>query len=125
MTDAVTATAPAPGQVVPSMNVVKDFAAANDFEKKHTPYITFDRAGEKVVVNVEVGHEVPHPNGPDHYITSIELYAGEVEIARLDVSPTVTDPRFCVPVSLPAGTVIRAVEHCNLHGWWSYEAAIS
>jgi superoxide reductase len=108
----------------PAMNFVKDFAAANDFEKKHTPFITLDRTGDKVVVNVEVGHEVPHPNGPDHYITWIELFAGMSPIARLDLSPAVTDPRFCVPVSMPAGTVIRAVEHCNLHGLWVYETTL-
>ena len=108
----------------PAMNFVKDFAASNDFEKKHTPFITLEPMGDKVLVNVEVGHEVAHPNGTDHYITSIELYAGMVPIAKLDLSPELTDPRFCVPVSLPAGTILRAVEHCNLHGWWTYEVTL-
>jgi superoxide reductase len=109
---------------VMTVNVVKDFDAAGDFEKKHTPYIWLEPQGDKVVVNVEVGHVVAHPNGPDHYITWIELYAGMSPIARLDLSPVVTHPRFCVPVSLPAGTVIRAVEHCNLHGLWAYEVTL-
>ena len=109
---------------VPTVTLVTDFAASGDYEKKHTPFITLEPAGDKVVVNVEVGHEVPHPNGADHYITCIELYAGGVLISRLDLSPAVTDPKFCVPVSLPAGTVIRAVEHCNLHGWWAFEATL-
>jgi len=109
---------------LPLITVVSDFAAAGDFEKKHTPYITLEPQGDKTLVNVEVGHEVPHPNGPEHYITSIELSAGGIVIARLDVSPAVTDPKFCVPVSLPAGTVLRAVEHCNLHGWWAYEVTL-
>jgi superoxide reductase len=109
---------------VPLMTLVTDFAATGDFEKKHTPFITLDTQGEKVLVTVEVGHEVPHPNGPEHYITSIELYVGTVAIARLELSPAVTDPKFCVPVSLPSGTVVRAVEHCNLHGWWAYEVTL-
>lgn len=108
----------------PLVTLVRDFAAAGDFEKKHTPFITLDRAGDALVVNVEVGHEVAHPNGTDHYITFIELFAGMTPIARLDLSPVVTSPRFCVPVSLPAGTVVRAVEHCNLHGWWAYEVTL-
>jgi superoxide reductase len=109
---------------LPHVTLVSDFAAAGDFEKKHTPFIMLEAQGDLVVVNVEVGHEVPHPNGADHYITSIELFAGGATIARLDLAPVVTNPRFCVPVSLPAGTVIRAVEHCNLHGWWAYEVTL-
>lgn len=108
----------------PLFTVVTDFAAAGDFEKKHTPFITLEPQGEKVLVNVEVGHDVPHPNGPEHYITSIELFAGMTPIAKLDLSPAITDPRFCVPVSLPKGTVLRAIEHCNLHGWWVYEVTL-
>lgn len=106
------------------VTLVSDFDAAGDYEKKHTPFITLEPKGDGVLVTIEVGHEVPHPNEPAHYITFIELYAGMAPIARLDLSPAVTSPRFCVPVMLPAGTVLRAVEHCNLHGWWAYEVTV-
>ena len=109
---------------VPAVTVVTDFATASDFEKKHTPFITIETQLDRLLINVEVGHEVPHPNGADHYITFIELHAGEAPIARLDLFPAVTHPRFCVPVSLPPDTVLRAVEHCNLHGLWAYEVTI-
>lgn len=108
----------------PVVNTVADFAAASDFEKKHTPFITLEAALDRLVVTVEVGHEVAHPNGTDHYITFIELYANGAPIARLDLAPAVTHPKFSVPVSLPADTVIRAVEHCNLHGFWAYEVTL-
>jgi superoxide reductase len=108
----------------PTVNLVADFEAADDFAKKHTPYITLDRTGDAVVVNVKVGHQVAHPNVTDHFIESIELLAGGAVIARLDLTPEVTLPRFCVPVALPAGTVVRAVEHCNLHGFWAYEVTL-
>lgn len=108
----------------PAINIVTDFAAAGDFEKKHTPFITLEAALDRLIVNVEVGHEVAHPNGPDHYITFIELYANGAPIARLDLSPAVTYPKFCIPVSLPPDTVVRAVEHCNLHGLWAYEVTL-
>jgi superoxide reductase len=107
-----------------AINHVSDFAAAGDFEKKHTPFVTLETEGDKTVVHVEVGHEVPHPNGPDHYITWVEVYADGAPIARLDLFPAVSWPKFSVPVSAPAGTVIRAVEHCNLHGLWSYEVTV-
>jgi superoxide reductase len=108
----------------PAVNLVADFASADDFAKKHTPYITLEKKDDVVVVNVKVGQEVPHPNGKDHYITWIELFAGGAPIARLDLSPEVTHPRFCVPVALAKGTVLRAVEHCNLHGLWAYEVTL-
>ena len=108
----------------PTVTLVADFAAASDFEKKHTPFITLEAQLDRLLVNIEVGHEVPHPNGTDHYITFIELYANGAPIARLDLSPAVTQPKFCVPVSLPPDTVLRAVEHCNLHGLWAYEVTI-
>lgn len=109
-----------------SMDVqhVADFAAAGDFEKKHTPYITLDKARDRTRVSVEVGHEVAHPNGPDHYITFIELYSGAVPLVRFDFSPQTAYPNVSVIVALPVGTVIRAVEHCNLHGFWSYEVQV-
>jgi superoxide reductase len=108
----------------PAVSVVSDFAAASDYEKKHTPFITLEAALDRLIVTVEVGHEVAHPNGPDHYITFIELYANGAPIARLDLSPVVTHPRFSVPVSLDPDTVVRAVEHCNLHGLWAYEVTL-
>lgn len=108
----------------PAFTMVKDFASSDDFTKKHTPFITTEPAGDSTLVKVEVGHEVPHPNGTDHYITFIELYAGMTPIARFDLSPAVTSPAVGVVVSLPAGTVVRAIEHCNLHGWWAYEVTL-
>jgi superoxide reductase len=108
----------------PVVTLVADFEAADDFSKKHTPYITLESKGDAVVVNVKVGHEVAHPNVTDHFIGSIELYAGDVPIARLDLTPETTLPRFCVPVALPPGTVLRAIAHCNLHGFWAYEATL-
>ena len=108
----------------PAFTMVKDFAASDDFTKKHTPWITTEPAGDATMVKIEVGHEVPHPNGTDHYITFIELYAGMTPIARFDLSPAVVSPMVGVIVNLPTGTVLRAIEHCNLHGWWAYEVKL-
>jgi superoxide reductase len=108
----------------PRITLVTDFAAASDFEKKHAPFMTVEPKDDHFVVTVEVGHEVAHPNGVDHYITDIELFVGDVSIARVDLAPAVTAPTFSLALALPAGTVVRAVEHCNLHGWWAFEVAL-
>jgi superoxide reductase len=67
---------------------------------------------------------VSHPNEVGHYITFIEVFAGMTGIARFDLSPEITSPLVSVPVSLPAGTLLRVVSHCNLHGWWASETTL-
>lgn len=109
---------------VPKMTLVTDFDAVDDFSKKHTPYMTVEGSVDRFVVNIEVGHEVPHPNEPGHYITSIELYVGDCSIAQFHFTPGRAYPKVSVPLALPAGTVLRAVEHCNLHDWWAYEITL-
>lgn len=106
------------------LNLVADLSDAGDFEKKHTPHIDVDEVDEGLLITVSVGWDVPHPNQPDHYITWIELFAGEAPIARFDLSPVVTVPVVSVVVNVDAGTVIRAIEHCNLHGLWAADVTV-
>ena len=103
---------------------VTDFEGADDFTKKHTPYITSERSGDKVTITVEVGHEVPHPNQLDHFIMYIELYASMVPIARFQFTPTVSDPKVVAEFTLSPGTQVTAIEHCNLHGVWVFEKTV-
>lgn len=101
------------------MNRVMDLAAADDFQKKHTPYLTVERMGDAVKVTVKVGHYVPHPNQPDHFIMWISLFVGDSEVARFDFSPIAADPEVTAVVHLEPGTKLTAVESCNLHGLWA------
>jgi superoxide reductase len=103
---------------------VADFEGADDFTKKHTPYITSQRDGDTVVITVEVGHEVAHPNTLDHFIMYIEVYASMVPIARFQFTPTVTWPKVSFSATLPPDTQVMAIEHCNLHGVWVYEKVV-
>lgn len=103
---------------------VTDFDGADDFTKKHTPFLTAERNGEKVTLSIEVGHEVPHPNQTDHFIMFIELHAFDVPIARFDFCPGVSDPKVTVQCTLPEGTVVTAIEQCNLHGVWEYAKTV-
>jgi superoxide reductase len=106
------------------LNMVAGFDTASDFEKKHTPHIDIDQAGDVYHITVTVGHEVPHPNQPDHFIDWIELMIGDAPIARFDLSPVVTSPVVSIAIDAEAGTTVRAVEHCNLHGLWGAEAVL-
>jgi len=106
------------------INHVADLAAAGDFEKKHTPHIEVRQTPDGLVIEVTVGWDVPHPNQPDHYIAWIELSVEGAPIARFELSPVVTKPVVSVAVDLEPGTVVRAVEHCNLHGLWAAEVTL-
>ncbi len=110
--------------ILEGVHAVDDFDAADDFSKKHTPYIEPCDGDESGCVSITVGHEVPHPNEPGHFIEWIELLAGEAPIARFDFSPGAVEPRVTCHVRVDPGTTLTAVEHCNLHGLWSYSLTV-
>lgn len=110
--------------ILSPLNLVADFDAAGDFEKKHTPYLVAERIDGGYRLTVTVGHEVAHPNQPDHSITWIELQIGDATVARFDLAPVISVPVVSVVLDAEAGTVVRAVEHCNLHGLWAYEVTL-
>lgn len=98
---------------------MEDLETADDFTKKHTPYLTAERDGDAVRVTVEVGHWVAHPNQSDHFIEWIALMANDAPIARFDLSAVAVSPVVTTVLNLDAGTKLVAVESCNLHGVWA------
>jgi superoxide reductase len=106
------------------VNAITDVEAADDFQKKHTPYVETQRTGETVKVTVKVGFYVAHPNQPDHFIEWIALFAGDSPIARFDLSPVAVDPEVTAVIRVDPGTVITAMEHCNLHGLWTAKVTV-
>lgn len=110
--------------VLDGVNLVEDYDATEDFIKKHTPYIESCGSGEQAAVCITVGHEIPHPNDSSHFIDWIELQADGTPIARFDLSPVATMPRVSVQVAVAPGTVLRALEHCNLDGVFAYEVTV-
>ncbi|MDY0341118.1 MAG: desulfoferrodoxin family protein [Coriobacteriia bacterium] len=110
--------------ILEPLNLVADFEAAGDFEKKHTPYITVEQTDEGHRLNIKIGQEVPHPNQPGHWIGWIELLIGDATVARFDLAPTVSIPVVSVVLDAQPGTVVRAIAHCNLHGLWAYEITL-
>jgi superoxide reductase len=103
---------------------MEDFDTADDFTKKHTPFIDASRDGDSVTVTVAVGHYVPHPNAADHFIEWIELQVGGVPVARFDLSAIAVDPKVTAVLHLDAGTTLTALESCNLHGVWAAEITV-
>lgn len=108
--------------VLSGINRVDDIENASDFEKKHTPYVTCSRDGDRVTVSVKVGHWVSHPNMADHYIEWIAVHAGDAPVARFDFAAVAVDPEVTCVLNVDPGTKITVMESCNLHGLWTAES---
>lgn len=111
--------------ILSGLNHAESFDTATDFEKKHTPFVSAERADGAVLVTVEVGHWVAHPNQPDHFIEWIQVYANDLPVARFDLSAVVVAPRVTCVLDVDAGTKITAVSSCNLHGLWISDAVLA
>ncbi|MFO7900254.1 MAG: desulfoferrodoxin family protein [Planctomycetota bacterium] len=111
------------------VNTPEDPENLTDLEKKHIPVITAPdevKAGECFEVTVEVGKLLEHPNERDHFINFVDLYCGEVFLARLDLTPVTTCPvlRACVQLEAACGP-LKAYEFCNQHGTWTSSKEIA
>ena len=110
--------------ILAGTNHVTDLDAADDFQKKHTPYLRVEQLDGAARVTAHVGHYVPHPNQADHFIQWIEFQVDGAPIARFDLSPMAVNPEVSAIVVLDPGTVLTAVEFCNLHGLWSAQVTV-
>jgi superoxide reductase len=91
--------------------------AAND---AHTPVIEAPdsvKAGEPFKVTVTVG-KTPHPSLVDHAVQWIALFADEVELARVTLTPVVTRPSVTFTIALDDSTTLRALEQPNHSAAW-------
>jgi superoxide reductase len=110
--------------VLGGIHRVEDIDAADDFSKKHVPYITVTRDGDKVTITVEVGHYVTHPNLPDHWIDYLEIYAKDAAIATYNFAAGVVAPKITAVAMLDPGTKVMVSARCNLHGVWVAETTV-
>jgi superoxide reductase len=93
---------------------------------KHVPVITVSKdckivGGACVDISIKVG-ETAHPMEEKHFIVFIDCYVDDKWISRMMLSPEVFAAGI---VHLKArGSKFKAVEHCNLHGWWEKEVSL-
>jgi len=93
----------------------------------HTPVITAPaqvKAGEPFDVTITVG-EKPHPSETGHFVRYIALYADDVELARTDLTPTLTVPRVTYRVQLQHSATLRALEAPNHSAAWVAERKVT
>lgn len=106
------------------LNKPEDWNNLTVMDKKHLPIIKGPddvKSGEPFEVQLKVGgiEGVEHPNQLSHYITWIELYAGERYLGKIEFAPVVSDGyRARLSVTLEKSATLRARSFCNLHGLW-------
>ena len=110
--------------ILGGVHTVENLDTADDFSKKHVPFITFLREGDAVTITVEVGHYVSHPNMPDHWIDLIEITANGAPIATYNFAAGVVAPKVTAMAMLDAGTKVTVWGRCNLHGLWAAETEV-
>ena len=96
-------------------------------DAKHTPVITAPakvNAGEPFEVTITVGEKM-HPSKADHMIQWIALYADEVLLAHVTLSPVVTIPVVTVTVSLQESVTLRALSQPNHSAPWEASRKIT
>ena len=96
-------------------------------KEKHVPTITIDKGHKegKDIVRVVVGHEVPHPNTPEHHISWIELYGVKkdddqlINIGRAAWAPVYSNPNVRFQINqIKDFKSFHALAYCNIHGLW-------
>ena len=108
---------------VMTMTIVDDYEGADDFTRKHTPFVEVMNLGDgKYSVIVTVGKDIAHPNQPDHWIEYLEVFANGAPIATYDFAAGVVAPKVMCVATLEPGTPITVFERCNLHGVWAADA---
>ncbi len=89
-------------------------------DPKHVPVIDAPEAVEKGVpfqVTITIGKTL-HPSQPDHHIQWVELYAGEVQLARASFTPTLALPVVTFTIAIDAPTTLRALSQPNHSAAW-------
>jgi superoxide reductase len=117
-----------PTDVTPEMKEAK-----RDYLDRHTPHVIAPAKatkGETFQVTVRMGHEYVHPDLPEHYIQSLQLYRGDKLIAATSYMPGSAtagkEPasgfsQSTFSIALDASAKLSAISYCTMHGLWMSE----
>ncbi len=115
--------------------MLKETIRSGDWKgEKHVPVIEILKTGDEIEVEVSVGKEIPHPNGPEHHISWIELYfipegskipflIGRYEFSAHGYGETglIAEPKLKVSFKTGKSGKLHALSFCNIHGLWESE----
>jgi len=102
-------------------------AKSKEAAVKHIPAITVSKQcglipeQSCVDIHVRIGKTL-HPMEAAHFINWVDCYIDNQHVARALLTPGV-NPASCFHLK-KAGSKVRIVEFCNIHGHWQAEAAV-
>lgn len=102
------------------INRAKNPNQLEGLERGHVPMIMAPdtaETGKPFEVEIQVGEKM-HEMIPTHYIDWVDLYADEIFLTKIILTPNFTQARFRATLTLNKSSTLRAIEHCNLHGLW-------
>ncbi len=105
------------------INRAKNPEKMTPLEKKHMPEISVPKrvkAGEPFEVKIRVNHVMQNK----HFIQWLEVYDGDLFLARVDLTAVKTRPEVTITLALGQSTELRFYERCNLHGTWENRARV-
>ncbi|RJQ51193.1 MAG: hypothetical protein C4526_10695 [Nitrospiraceae bacterium] len=116
------------------VNIMTDFKALAEFEKKHFPVINIKKVsdpapnGVPVNVHVSVG-EIRHRMDVDDHITFIDFYFNDLSlnkkcIARINLNCHIITPEASLYFNDKASGVLTVISNCSAHGSWMAETSI-
>ncbi|MCL2655113.1 MAG: hypothetical protein FWD65_05355 [Coriobacteriia bacterium] len=101
-----------------------DILSADDFTKKHTPYIEIEELEGAAHVTVKLGYYVAHPNKPGHFFDRIELSCNGAPVAFFSGTPQTVESQFSTVLNVEPGSELVAIAHCNLHGSFAAKTTV-
>ncbi len=106
--------------------------AKKDYIDRHSAFVHCDataKKGEKFKVKVKVGDEYMHPDDFDHFISWVQLWNGETQLAQatmnagaLGSAPSQLEVDFYV---VPTRKMkLTAHAYCTKHGLWQSDEVV-
>ncbi|MBF0622771.1 MAG: class II SORL domain-containing protein [Magnetococcales bacterium] len=106
-----------------------DREAKKDYIDRHSPFISCGdsaKKGEKFAVTVTMGQEYAHPDDPDHYIRSMQLFDGATLLGEATFPPGTLGGQGAKGQAevtfniVPTGNKLSltALSYCTKHGLW-------
>lgn len=107
--------------------------------EKHQPVIECPdgvKSGEKFLLTVSIGKEIPHPNTTEHHISWIRVFfqpegerfthqlagcdfaAHGASVQGANQGPAYTEPSVTGAYMLKKSGTLIAASYCNIHGLW-------
>lgn len=109
------------------INRAKNPKKLEGHEKSHVPKIVAPETVKKLEpfpVRIEIGEEEIHEMNPFHYVDWISLYADDLLINQALLTPFYNQPIVEFTCVLERSVILKAREHCNLHGIWESQRKI-